>query len=358
MRNLLCTLSALLLLTSLSYGFGYFDAVTNGTPLPGLTPASAALGTSRAIGIAEPACLFTNPALTANLPLGVQAAASLDSWTERVLQSDVEKTTRTYMTYDNLTGAVVIPAGGFSFNAGYAKVAEFGYEGTHTVYDPSGVSELGVSVLYSSGGQWEAMGGLSKAITGSLSAGFSAGMRMARADYEYFFNSHNISIPDSSSVWSLDETEFAWHGGIALGGDLFKSGVSYSSETDHMQDVVAFGISAFAEHLNDITVGFEGEVNSPFDENHFLGKLSVIMPLRSNLNALTSVSFDDQRVANRAGLGFGLGFDLSLDRMDLTGGVISRFKARKNSAFPDEESDRVDDAVTQFSFGVAYRLGS
>lgn len=357
MRNAAYLVATVLFIVSLSSGFGFYDSVNSGTPLPGLSPASAALGTSRAIGVPEPACLFTNPAKTAGLSLSAQLIGSGVSWTERVLESDVEKTVRTYLTASNFTGAVLVPVAGFSLSAGYAKVAEFGYEGTHTVYNAAGDKVIGVEILYADGGQWEAMGGLSKVIVGSLSAGLSAGMRIASANYEYDYNSSNIAIPDSVSMWSLDEKEFAWRAGLALGGDLFNSALSYASETEYMEDVIAIGISAFAPHLNSITVGFEGELTSPLDQNHFLGKLSVIMPLRTNLNALTSVSFDDQRIANRAGLGFGLGFNLILDRVDLSGAVISRFKARKNSAFPDEESDRVDDGVTQFSLGVNYRFG-
>lgn len=346
-----------LILSFRSYGFGYFDSVNKGTPLPGLSPAAAALGTARAIGLQEPACLFTNPSQTAELSTSVQLSGSMDAWTERVIVNDLETTTRTFNTYKGITTAFIIPAGGVTLGAGFARVAEFGYEGAQTVWLQPDDPELGVAVLYADGGQYEAMGSVATKIAGTLSMGISAGIRSASADYEYYFNSHTFGVPDSSAIWSVDSTEFAWHAGLSMGGELFKSGFSYSSETEYMEDVVAMGISAFAAHLNNITVGFEGEVTSPFKENRFLGKLSIIMPLRDNLNALTSVSFDDQRVANRAGFGFGLGFSLNLNRIDLSAGIISRFKARKDSAFPDETSDRIDDAVSQFSFGVLYRFG-
>ena len=74
------------------------------------------------------------------------------------------------------------------------------------------------------------------------------------------------------------------------------------------QDILAFGGSAVAEHLKKITMGFEAEITSPFDKNLFIGKLFLTMPLTKSLEALVSVSFDDNRVANRAGFGFGMGF--------------------------------------------------
>ncbi len=79
------------------------------------------------------------------------------------------------------------------------------------------------------------------------------------------------------------------------------------------------------------------------------------MPLRSNLNALTSVSFDDQRVANRAGLGFGIGFAWTLNELEVNGGLLSRFRARRDTAFPEETSYRIDDGFAAFSLGLTYR---
>ena len=75
------------------------------------------------------------------------------------------------------------------------------------------------------------------------------------------------------------------------------------------------------------TVGFEAEISSPFDQNQFLGNLFIKMPLTEAVNILTSVSFDDNRVANRAGLGFGLGLNFQLDRFTVGGGLLNRFRA-------------------------------
>ena len=354
MRSPILLIALLFILNSTGLSFGYYDSINEGTPIPGLSPTAVALGSPKALSPIEPACVFTNPALTAWAGGTVQAAYSAITWTERVIESDIDKTVRTLTTLDNFSGAAVWPVGPVTLGAGYAKVAEFGYEGTHTVYDDPEDPEIGVEILYADGGQHEAMGSASMVLAGVLSAGFSGGMRTASADYEYFFNSHRYSIPDSSAVWSFDESEFAWHAGLALNGDLFKSGLSYSSGTEYMEESVSIGFSAYAEHLKKITVGFEGELISPFDSNRFLGKLSIIMPLTKNLNALTSASFDDQRVANRAGFGFGLGFSGRIGRFNLGGGILNRFRARTDTAFPDEEADRVDDSATQFTIGLSY----
>lgn len=357
MKTFIITSAVIAILVSQAFGFGYYDSITKGTIVPGLTPSSTALGSLRALGITEAASIFLNPAQTAALSADIQLAGSTIQWSERVIQSDVEKTVRTLMTIDNGTAAVVYPAGPVVIGAGIAKIGEFGYEGSHTVYDDPENPELGVAVLYADGSQWETLIGVSTMIKGSLSAGISGGFRTVNADYRYEFNSHRFLIPDSSALWSVEDQEFSWHAGLAMGGEIFKSGVSYSSETDYMDDIIAFGASAVAPHLNNTLVGFEAQISSPLDHNRFMGNMFFQMPLTETLNALTSVSFDDNRVANRAGLGFGLGFDLRINRFTVGGGLLSRFKSRKNTAFPNEQSDRVDDSSTSFSIGVSCLLG-
>jgi len=340
-----------------AFCFGYYDSITNGTLVPGLSPLQAALGSVRAVGTCEPVSIFLNPAQTAFLPLSLQLSGSSIQWSESVSESDVEKATRTMMSNDNGTAAFVWRAGTLAIGAGIAKVAEFGYEGTHVVSADSDYLQQSLAILTSNGSQWEMLGSVSAIVSGYLSAGFSGGVRTAAADYSYSFTSQEFGIPDSSAEWSFEETEFAWHAGLALNGEMFKSGVSYSSGTSRMEDIIALGGSALAPHINNTTVGFEAEVTSPFDSNRFMGKLFVKMPLTGDLNAVTSVSFDDNRVADRAGLGFGLGFDFRINRLSVGGSVLNRFKARRNTAFPDEQSDRVDDSATEFVFGIAYMLG-
>ncbi|MCD4707138.1 MAG: hypothetical protein K8S62_05310 [Candidatus Sabulitectum sp.] len=340
-----------------AFGFGYHDAITNGTVLGGFSPYTIALGTVRAVGASEPASIFTNPAQIAMHQFTVQLSGSSISWAERVIESDIDKTVRTLMTNSNGLAAVVYPAGGITIGAGVVKVAEFGYEGMHIIFDDPGAPEVGLALLESSGSQVEAMGSVSTVISGPLSAGFSGGVRRAAAEYQYNYASFLFSVPDSSNAWSKEKSEFAWHAGLALNGDLFKSGISYSSETEYMENILAFGGSAYAEHLKKTTVGFEAEITSPFDQNLFLGKLFLSMPLTKSLEALISVSFDDNRVANRAGFGFGMGFSGRVGRFILGGGVLNRFRARMDTAFPDEASDRVDDSYTIINLGVSYSPG-
>lgn len=347
----------LVLLSTHAFGFGYSDAMTDGTVLGGFSPYTVALGTVRAVGVSEPASMFTNPAQIAAYPLSIQLSGSFISWAERLIDSDIDKTTRTLMTYDNGLAAVVYPVGGVTVGAGIAKVAEFGYDGMSLIYDDPDDPEIGVAILHSNGSQMEAMGNVSMVISGALSAGFSGGVRRTSVEYQYNFNSYHFLIPDSSSTWFKDNSEFAWHAGLALDGDLFKSGISYSSETMYMEDIIALGGSAYAEHLKKATIGFEAELTSPLDKNRFLGKLFMSMPLTKSMEALISVSFDDNRVANRAGFGFGMGFSGHVGQFTIGGGILNRFRARKDTAFPEETSDRVDDSYTVINLGVSYTIG-
>lgn len=354
MRKSVICFAVVAVLSTQSFGFGYHDSITKGSIIPGLTPLTVALGSIRALEVAEAAGMFCNPAQTALLSGEIQFSGSAIQWAERVIQTDIEKMVRTMLTNDNGVACVVIPQGPVVVGAGIAKVGEFGYEGAHTVYDNPDESELGVAVLYADGSQLETLISISAVVGESFSAGFSGGVRMTNADYLYKFNSHKFSIPDSSAAWSIENNEFAWHAGLATNGEMFKSAISYSSRTEYMNDIIAFGASALAPHLNNITVGFEAQVASPFNDNNFMGNLFFRIPFASNMSALTSVSFDDSRVANRAGLGFGMGVDYRVKNFDISCGFLSRFKARKNTAFPGEYSDRVDDASTMISFGVSY----
>ncbi len=357
MKALIWFVAVPVILSTQALGFGYFDAMTSGTVLGGFSPYTVALGTVRAVGASEPASMFTNPAQLALHPFTVQLSGSSISWAERVIESDIDKTIRTLMTNNNGLAAVVYPAGGITIGAGIVKVGEFGYDGMTFVFDDNEENEIGVILLESGGSQIEAMGSVSAVISGPLSAGFSGGVRRVAAEYEYTYDSFHFLIPDSAFSWSKRRNEFAWHAGLALTGDLFKSGISYSSETECMDDILAFGGSAYAEHLKKITMGFEAEITSPFDDNRFLGKLFLSMPLTKSLEALTSVSFDDNRVANRAGLGFGMGFSGRVGQFTIGGGVLNRFRARRDTAFPEETSDRVDDSYTIINLGISYTIG-
>lgn len=360
MKYLNCLFLILILTVASSpvLGYGYYDSNTNGTVLGGFSPYTVALGTVRAVGAAEAASIFTNPAQTANLPFTIQLSGSSISWTERLIENDIDKVNRSQVIHSNGMAAVVYPFGGITVAAGVAKVVEFGYSGVNVIYDSVNSPITGIEVLQAQGSQIEVMGSISAVVSGRLSAGFSGGIRRAQSDYEYYYDSYQPLVPDSSLIWSRDSREFAWHTGLALNGQLFKSGVSYSSETEYMEDIIAFGGSAFAEHIKNTTVGFEAELTSPFDKNLFLGKLFLRMPLKDSMEALVSVSFDDNRVANRAGFGFGLGFSGRVGNFAIGGGLLNRFRARKNTAFPNEESDRVDDSYTIINLGVSYLIGN
>ena len=357
MKACICSVFVFFILCSPAFGLGYQDAVTSGTVLGGFSPYTVALGTIRAVGASEPASIFTNPAQAAAHPFTAQLSGSSISWAERVIESDIDKTIRTLMTNSNGLAAVVCPVGAVRIGAGIVKVGEFGYDGMSFIYDDPDDPEIGVALLQSNGSQVEAMGSVSMVISGPLSAGFSGGVRRAAAEYLYRFDSFHFLIPDSSYSWSIYSSEFAWHAGLALNGDLFKSGVSYSSETEYMQDILAFGGSAYAEHLKKATIGFEAELTSPLDQNRFLGKLFLSMPLTKSLEALISVSFDDNRAANRAGFGFGMGLSGHVGQFTIGGGILNRFRARMDTAFPEETSDRVDDSYTIINMGVSYAIG-
>lgn len=135
------------ILVTQAFGFGYYDSITEGTSIPGLAPSTTAPGSVRSLAVMEAASIFYNPAQTASLSLDIQLSGSSIQWTERVIQTDIEKSVRTLMTNDNGTAAVVYPVGPVVIGAGVAKIGEFGCTGSHAVFDDPGNSELGITYL-------------------------------------------------------------------------------------------------------------------------------------------------------------------------------------------------------------------
>ena len=89
MKVLIGFAALLVFLSTQAFGFGYYDAVTDGTVLGGFSPYTVALGTVRAVGASEPASIFTNPAQVAVHPFSVQLSGSSISWAERVKKTTV-----------------------------------------------------------------------------------------------------------------------------------------------------------------------------------------------------------------------------------------------------------------------------
>lgn len=347
---------AVIALSGLALGFGYHDSFSNGTPNSGITARNATLGGIRALPSYTPAGIFMNPGELGCLDgFTVSVDGGLLRWTETVY--DIFRANRGGQVIGAATGAVATRLGPLVAAAGFAKVADFDYAGTHNSFNPFTGYLDSVEVAYVTGNQWEYLAGVSTRLSDVVSAGVSGGVRTMSADYEYFFSDKTFGGGDSTAEWSRSGTEFCWHAGFVAMSDLVSAGVSYTSGTEFYSPSIAFGGSVVSPHINNTRTGFEAEIVSPLDRNDFTGKLFIESPITDRFDIRTAVLFNEGYESSRTSLGFGLGGGYrSGENLDLSVGCLLNSRSRSGSAFPGETADRIEDATVALVGGAVFRM--
>jgi hypothetical protein len=346
---------------SVSMGYGFHDSQGYGDAVDAVSIRSAAMGGARVFGSRGAEAIFLNPAsLDAIGKLNLSASGTILEWTEEVVDSiDTESITRSDNGLGGLTGAAAFRLNPeMVISLGCARVSDFQYKGTHFL--PENPSHPGVDIietLVSKGGLWEALGGASWRLSDLVTTGVSAGLRFGTVSYEYSLDNKFTSGIDSTSSWSWDLSDFCYHGGITLGDELFSAGVCYTSGSpDRYYSRLAIAGRATAEHLGNTTVGFEGEIRSPFDENLFDGKLSIVAPIRDRVDLMAGVGFRDAVSMHRVGTIFSVGGSYTADRLRLDFAIYTNSRSRRSTSFPNEYSSHVDDSWTNFCLGLQYMI--
>ncbi len=344
--------------TGSSAGYGYHDALNMGNSIDVISIRSGAMVGIRVFGSEGPAALFINPASLHNInQLEGSVSISSIAWTEEIIDS-TSVIHRSDKGLGSLSGAIAVRAGSdIVLSGGLAKVSDHQYTGTH--YLPDDPSHPGIDIieiLEASGGLWEALGGMSLSLKNNLTVGLSTGIRFGEAEYYYTYDQQYIPGIDSISNWSWETSDLCYHAGIIFGDDATGIGASYTSGSDHYLSRISIAGIARAEHINNVRMGFEGEVISVFEDNYFNGKLSLEAPIRKDVNLLTGVGFYEGENMNRVGTAFSLGGNYTLNRIMFECALFHSGRSRKSTSFPEEYSDYVDDSWTQFCFGMTYIL--
>ncbi len=344
------------LLCNSAFGYGYHDALDRGTHINTVGIRSAALGGTHIFGTDDASNLFLNPAgLSGVEGISVYLSGATAAWNESVHDSTMV-TQRGDFGIGGTTGAFGLRlTDNLVIAGGMGRIVDNQYRGTHYLpNDPSQPEIDIVEILESTGGQWEALGGISFTAVNDLSVGVSAGMRMRHCDYTYQFDISHTQETDSIAEWSESSDEFCYRGGLSYLTERFESGVTYSSETDFYYSRVAFGARLCAAHLNNIWVGFEGEVVDPFGDGYFEGRLSFEIPMEDKMEILTAVGFIEGENMYRTGMIFSLGGTAHFAKLDLDFVLSSNNRCRTNTTFPEEYSDYVNDSWTTFGLGFNY----
>ncbi len=357
--SLLTFILILFVVPSVSFAYGFHDALNYGNSINVISIRSAALVGIRVFGSEGASAVFLNPASLAGVnSFNMTASTSSIAWSEEVVDS-TNVTHRSGSGIGSLSGAVAYRAGtDLVIGAGIAKVSDHQYDGTH--YLPDDPAHPGIDIvemLKAEGGLWEALGGVSWSFTDNFSAGVSAGLRFGGVSYDYVYDEKYTLEVDSTSSWSWDTSEACYHAGILLADEELSAGMCFTSgSSDHYYSRISIAGRARAEHIGNSTMGFEGEIVDPFENNFFNGKLSIETPIRGNMNMLAGVGFNEGENMNRVGLAFSVGGNYRTGRVQVDCALAHSGRSRKSTSFPDEYSDYVDDSSTHFCIGLQYML--
>ncbi len=355
--SLITSILILLIVPAVCLGYGFQDALSYGNSVSTISVRSAALVGIRVFGSQGASALFLNPASLSNVnSFNMTASSSWVVWAEEVLYNGTE-IQRSGVGIGSLTGAVALRAGpGLVIGAGVAKVSDHQYDGTHFLPEDPLYPEIDIiEVLKAKGGLWEALGGVSWSFSDNFSAGVSAGMRYGEVSYEYVYDEKFTPDADSTSSWSWDASEACYHAGLTLTDNELSAGMCYTSgSSDHYYSRISIAGRARAEHIGNSTMGFEGEIIDPFNNNYFVGKLSIEAPIRDNVNINAGVGFYEGKNMIRTGLAFSVGGNYRTGRVGIDCALYMSGRSRISTSFPNEYSDSVDDSWTQFCIGLQY----
>ncbi len=341
------------------FGYGFHDALNYGNSINVISVRSASLVGIRVFGAEGASAVFLNPASLSNVnSFNMTASTSLITWSEEVVDSTVI-IERSGAGLGSFTGAAAYRIGpDMVIGAGITKVSDHQYDGTHFLPDdPSHPGIDIVEMLKAKGGLCEALGGASWSFSGSITAGVSAGLRFGEVTYAYIYDEKYTPQIDSTSSWSWNLSEACYHVGFLLADDELSAGMCYTSgSSDHYYSRISIAGRARAEHIGNTTMGFEGEIVDPFDNQFFIGKLFLETPIRSNMNIFAGVGFNEGENMNRVGLAFSVGGNYSTGRVRVDCALSHSGRSRKSTSFPNEYSDYVDDSWTHFCLGLQYMI--
>ncbi|NOQ23508.1 MAG: hypothetical protein GQ565_12795 [Candidatus Aegiribacteria sp.] len=338
-------------------GYGFHDALNYGNSVNVISIRSAALVGIRVFGAEGASAVFLNPASLSNVnSFNMTASTSMIAWSEEVCDS-TSITQRSGTGLCSITGAVAYRTGpDLVIGAGVAKVSDHRYDGIHFLpYDPAHPGIDIIEMLKAKGGLWEALGGVSWSISDNFAAGVSGGLRFGEVSYDYVYDQMFTPYIDSTCSWSWELSEACCHAGFLLWDDELSAGMCFNSgSADRYYSSISIAGRARAEHIGNTTIGFEGEIVDPFDNNFFNGKLSIETPIRGNMNIFAGVGFNEGENMNRVGLAFSVGGNYHVGRMRIDCALSHSGRSRESRSFPDEYSDFVDDSWTHFCIGLQY----
>ncbi|HOD18617.1 MAG TPA: hypothetical protein PLX54_00265 [Candidatus Fermentibacter daniensis] len=348
--------AVLLFLASDAASFGFIDSYRGGSPESGAGAYSAALAGRNSTHTGDAFAIFLNPAGLSSLDeTHLAVAAGALGWKE----THARELGREYRT-GSITGmrcfSASTPLGSrFVIGAGISAVADADYNGTRLLYDELSGITTGQEILEASGTQWDAVAGASYEPAEGFSIGVSGGYRTGVITLDYYRYDNDLAGVDSVYYGENDIGEPAVRVGAMQRTELSTLGVSYSAGGECLAPVLSCGFSILAPHLQNTRVGFEADLMSPLGRNDYGGRLSIEYPLLMRTMVMLGVSFSNYSSESGSGMGFSVGGNQGLGKLDLTVAMHWQTKRVFGRYIPGEDSDWVDDSTTELMMGLSIR---
>ena len=353
----ICVVTALFIFPFSAFGYGYPDAMGQGSPLPGVDPVSHGFGGVMSVNVGS-MNLFCNPAeLTAFNPSFTASIGSLIL--KQTVDDGAGKHNLTYAGLGASSFQTGLSTGSVSLAMGIAKIRDYTYKGEYFFWE-SEIDTIphGFENLIVDGGVWESAAGFATTLPGKVSFGLSGGYRFGEVSYDYYWHHFAESIPDSIENWNREEGEFAWRAGVSYpASESITFGAVYSSASENCPASIASGLSV--GNLSAYFPGFgveariyDTEINKAWTANFFGGihpdhnlyfRGGLILASRGGNDANTS-------------LGLAVGATIDLGKTDISAAFNFGSEKRNDFVLGFPYAETITDVITAFSVGATIEL--
>lgn len=346
---------AMLLIPFTVIGYGYPDAMDQGSGMPGTDAVSYGFGGVSAVD-AGGMNLFANPS-------GITGSKVMISGGILIIKQTVDDGLGLHsLNYAGLGSSsfqASIAAGPLDLAAGIAKVRDYTYTGEYFFLDSNPEPIIaGFEDLTVKGSIWETALGASREILPGFRLGVSAGYRMGNIDYEYYRHHFSVSLEDSTHTWSREEGEFAWRAGTSVSaGETTTIGAVYSSESENCPASYAAGVVFGNIGRGFPGFGIEAKIYETPDNSSWSGTFFGGIHPEHNLFFRGGLSLSSRGSSEaNASLGLSLGATVNFSRFDLNAAFNYNDLSRNGNVFGFPEAQTINDVVTGFSVGATIPL--
>lgn len=362
MRKLLVIALPVLLIATSVVGWGFHDAMGEGSPMLSISTRQSAMNGARAMPSSGAASIFLNPA-ELSLLSGTEFSAyvAMVQW-KAYAQGDLDFDYKD--TGSSGSGTVAL---GFdlskdiSAGLGMTRVADFGFNGASNIVKelPGGGWEVeAVQILDSWGSLWEAGTGMSYSAADWLTLGLSGGVRFGSGAYTHRWDNTDPDQPDDTTEVEWSSADPFIHAGALIPLDIGTFGLSGTNATERFNSVVAVGFQHDFEILSGSTIGVEFDFHS-LEEKYtdytgvFYAHFAEMIP---RVRSTYSVGFNRAAQHHRTGLCLGTAARIAFEDFDVNLGVSWNSRSRTGTIFPEPHLISVDDSGTYYSAGITWRL--